>query len=59
MTNLVYAEAAQLSLLAGLSGIVLAAAVAAMMPTSSDALIAMATVARRDVVPMLARIAGS
>ena len=37
----------------GISGIVLAAAVAAMMSTASGALIAASTVARTDVVPLL------
>ncbi|MFT4214963.1 MAG: sodium:solute symporter, partial [Microbacterium sp.] len=41
---------------AGLSGIVLAAAVAAMMSTASGALIACATVTRADVVPFLGRL---
>ncbi|WP_406269177.1 sodium:solute symporter [Nocardia sp. NBC_00881] len=54
----VYAEVAQHSVPVGLSGIVLAAAVAAMMSTSSGALIATATVARQDVAPMLTRITG-
>ena len=42
----------------GISGIVLAAAVAAMMSTASGALIATATVARTDVTPLLARVFG-
>ncbi|WP_406229285.1 sodium:solute symporter [Nocardia sp. NBC_01009] len=54
----VYAEIAQQSLPVGLSGIVLAAAVAAMMSTSSGALLATATVARRDILPTFSRIAG-
>ena len=40
----------------GISGIVLAAAVAAMMSTASGALIATATVARTDVMPLLLRL---
>ena len=42
----------------GLSGIVLAAAVAAMMSTASGALIATATVARQDVLPLVSKIFG-
>ncbi|MDT5125686.1 MAG: solute:Na+ symporter, family, partial [Mycobacterium sp.] len=42
----------------GISGIVLAAAVAAMMSTASGALIATATVARTDVKPLLERLIG-
>ncbi|MEV6426598.1 sodium:solute symporter [Nocardia sp. NPDC051463] len=49
----VYAAIAQHTLPVGLSGIVLAAAVAAMMSTSSGALLATATVARRDILPTL------
>lgn len=48
----VYAEVANSILPVGIGGIVLAAAVAAMMSTASGALIAAATVARNDVVPM-------
>jgi SSS family solute:Na+ symporter len=54
----VYADIAVHVLPVGLSGIVLAGAVAAMMSTASGALIATATVARHDVVPLLLRIAG-
>lgn len=54
----VYAAVAEHALPVGLSGIVLAAAVAAMMSTASGALIACATVARADVMPLLRRIAG-
>ncbi|GGC89396.1 sodium:solute symporter [Tersicoccus solisilvae] len=50
----VYAEVAQNILPIGIGGIVLAAAVAAMMSTASGALIAAATVARTDVVPFVA-----
>lgn len=49
----VYAEVANTVLPVGVGGFVLAAAVAAMMSTASGALIAAATVARNDVVPML------
>ena len=49
----VYAEVADKILPAGIGGLVLAAAVAAMMSTASGALIAAATVARNDVVPMI------
>lgn len=49
----VYAEVADKILPVGIGGIVLAAAVAAMMSTASGALIAAATVARNDIVPML------
>ena len=49
----VYAEVADKILPIGIGGLVLAAAVAAMMSTASGALIAAATVARNDVVPML------
>ena len=52
----VYAAIAEHVLPIGLSGIVLAAAVAAMMSTASGALIATATVARADVMPLLGRI---
>ena len=51
----VYAKIAETILPVGISGIVLAAAVAAMMSTASGALIATATVARTDVKPLLAR----
>jgi len=54
----VYAAVAEKVLPMGLSGIVLAAAVAAMMSTASGALIATATVARADVVPLLGRLVG-
>ncbi|UPO77874.1 sodium:solute symporter [Arthrobacter sp. Helios] len=47
----VYADVAMNLLPVGLGGLVLAAAVAAMMSTASGALIAAATVARTDVVP--------
>ncbi|NYE96399.1 SSS family solute:Na+ symporter [Psychromicrobium silvestre] len=50
----VYAEVASNLLPIGLGGLVLAAAVAAMMSTASGALIAAATVARADVVPFVA-----
>lgn len=49
----VYAEVANRILPVGVGGLVLAAAVAAMMSTASGALIAAATVARNDVVPFL------
>ena len=52
----VYAQIAESILPVGISGIVLAAAVAAMMSTASGALIATATVARTDVKPLLARL---
>lgn len=42
----------------GLGGIVLAAALAAMMSTASGALIASATVARNDVLPVVANLFG-
>lgn len=63
MTNVdarddVYALVAEEILPVGISGIVLAAAVAAMMSTASGALIATATVARTDVVPLLGRLVG-
>ncbi|MFT3797706.1 sodium:solute symporter [Microbacterium sp.] len=51
-----YAAIAEKVLPVGLSGIVLAAAVAAMMSTASGALIACATVTRADVVPFLSRL---
>jgi len=54
----VFAAVAEHVLPQGLSGIVLAAAVAAMMSTASGALIACATVARADVAPLLKRLAG-
>ncbi len=50
-----YAEVVQTALPAGLSGLVIAAALAAIMSTSSGALIATATVARQDVVAGLRR----
>ncbi len=54
----VYADVAKHVLPEGLSGIVLAGAVAAMMSTASGALIATATVARHDVAPMLGQMIG-
>ena len=54
----VYALIAETILPVGISGIVLAAAVAAMMSTASGALIATATVAKTDVTPLLARVFG-
>jgi SSS family solute:Na+ symporter len=54
----VYAKIAEAILPVGISGIVLAAAVAAMMSTASGALIATATVARTDVKPLLLRLIG-
>ncbi|RUQ21791.1 sodium:solute symporter [Kocuria sp. HSID16901] len=51
-----FAALAQDFLPAGLGGIVLAAGVAAMMSTASGALIASATVARVDVVPLIAQL---
>ncbi|MGH3642995.1 MAG: sodium:solute symporter [Mycobacterium sp.] len=54
----VYALIAETILPVGVSGIVLAAAVAAMMSTASGALIATATVARTDVKPLLQRLVG-
>jgi SSS family solute:Na+ symporter len=54
----VYAQIAETILPVGISGIVLAAAVAAMMSTASGALIATATVARTDVKPLLERLIG-
>jgi len=53
-----YATIAESILPVGISGLVLAAAVAAMMSTASGALIATATVARTDVQPLLARLLG-
>lgn len=53
-----FAALAQDYLPAGLGGIVLAAGVAAMMSTASGALIASATVARVDVVPLIGRLLG-
>lgn len=52
--DVVYAEVATHILPIGIGGIVLAAAVAAMMSTASGSLIAAATVARKDVVPFVA-----
>ncbi|MDR6891715.1 SSS family solute:Na+ symporter [Falsarthrobacter nasiphocae] len=49
----VYAEVANRLLPAGLGGFVLAAGIAAMMSTASGALIAAATVAKNDVVPLV------
>ena len=54
----VYVQIAESILPVGISGIVLAAAVAAMMSTASGALIDTATVARTDVKPMLLRLLG-
>ncbi|KWX61943.1 sodium:solute symporter, partial [Mycobacterium sp. NAZ190054] len=54
----VYAQIAETILPVGISGLVLAAAVAAMMSTASGALIATATVARTDVKPLLLRLTG-
>lgn len=54
----VYALVAEEILPVGVSGIVLAAAVAAMMSTASGALIATATVARADIAPMIGRALG-
>ncbi len=56
--NDVYAAVAEAILPVGVAGIVLAAAVAAMMSTASGALIAASTVARADVVPLLLRLIG-
>lgn len=53
-----YATIAESILPVGISGLVLAAAVAAMMSTASGALIATATVARADVQPLVARLLG-
>ena len=52
--DVVYAEVATQLLPIGIGGLVLAAAVAAMMSTASGALIAAATVARADVLPFVA-----
>ena len=52
--DVVYAEVATQLLPVALGGLVLAAAVAAMMSTASGALIAAATVARADVSPFVA-----
>jgi SSS family solute:Na+ symporter len=52
--DVVYAEVATQILPIGIGGLVMAAAVAAMMSTASGALIAAATVARADVVPFVA-----
>jgi solute:Na+ symporter, SSS family len=52
--DVVYAEVATHILPIGIGGLVMAAAVAAMMSTASGALIAAATVARADVVPFVA-----
>ncbi len=52
--DVVYAEVATTLLPIGVGGLVLAAAVAAMMSTASGALIAAATVARADVLPFVA-----
>lgn len=54
----VYAQIAETILPVGISGVVLAAAVAAMMSTASGALIATATVAKTDVKPLLLRVFG-
>lgn len=54
----VYAQIAETILPVGISGLVLAAAVAAMMSTASGALIATATVAKTDVKPLLLRVFG-
>lgn len=54
----VYAQIAETILPVGISGLALAAAVAAMMSTASGALIATATVARTDVKPLLRRVIG-
>ena len=54
----VYAQIAETILPVGISGLALAAAVAAMMSTASGALIATATVARTDVKPLLMRMIG-
>lgn len=51
--DVVYAEVATHILPIGIGGLVMAAAVAAMMSTASGALIAAATVARADVVPFV------
>ncbi|WKD58380.1 Sodium/proline symporter [Corynebacterium capitovis DSM 44611] len=52
----VYARIATEMLPAGFGGIALAAAVAAMMSTASGGLIAAATVARTDVMPLLRKV---
>lgn len=52
-----FAQMAQLHVPVGLGGVVLAAGVAAMMSTASGALIASATVARVDVVPLVKTLA--
>lgn len=52
--DVVYAEVATELLPMGIGGIVMAAAVAAMMSTASGSLIAAATVARKDVIPFVA-----
>jgi SSS family solute:Na+ symporter len=52
--DVVYAEVATQLLPVAIGGLVLAAAVAAMMSTASGALIAAATVARTDVTPFVA-----
>ncbi|MDZ4235537.1 MAG: sodium:solute symporter [Dietzia sp.] len=54
----VYAQIAETILPVGISGLALAAAVAAMKSTASGALIATATVARTDVKPLLLRMIG-
>lgn len=54
----VYAQIAESILPVGISGLVLAAAVAAMMSTASGALIATATVVKTDVKPLLFRLIG-
>ena len=54
----VYAQIAETIRPVGISGLVLAAAVAAMMSTASGALIATATVTRTDVKPLLQRMFG-
>ncbi|MFE4467837.1 sodium:solute symporter [Leifsonia sp. NPDC056824] len=56
--NDVYAAVAEAILPVGVAGLVLAAAVAAMMSTASGALLAAATVARTDVMPLLRRLTG-
>lgn len=55
----VYADIAMNILPVGVGGLVLAAAVAAMMSTASGTLIAAATVAREDVVPLIRSWVGS
>lgn len=54
----VYAQIAETILPVGVTGLVLAAAVAAMMSTASGALIATATVARTDIRPLISRLLG-